>query len=120
LGRKRFITFGMWLQAVGIAIVATGSGFAVFALALALIGAGTAMVYPTLLAAIGDLAHPNWRSSAVGIYRLWRDSGYAAGAVCAGLIADLVSVEAAVWSVAALTVISGLVVQFRMQETHRQ
>lgn len=118
-GRKRFITFGMWLQAIGIAIVALGSGFAIFALALALIGAGTAMVYPTLLAAIGDVAHPAWRSSAVGIYRLWRDSGYAAGAVCAGVIADFASVETAVWSVAALTVFSGLVVQFRMQETHR-
>lgn len=117
-GRKGFISYGMWLQAVGIAIVALGTGFATFALALALIGAGTAMVYPTLLAAIGDVAHPSWRSSAVGIYRLWRDSGYAAGAVCAGVIADLVSVEAAVWSVAALTVFSGLIVQIRMRETH--
>jgi MFS family permease len=119
-GRKGFITFGMWLQAIGIAIVAVGTGFTTFALALALIGAGTAMVYPTLLAAIGDVAHPSWRSSAVGIYRLWRDSGYAAGAVCAGVIADLVSVEAAIWSVAALTVFSGIVVQFRMRETNPQ
>jgi MFS family permease len=120
MGRKGFITFGMWLQAIGIAIVALGSGFTTFALALAIIGAGTAMVYPTLLAAIGDVAHPAWRSSAVGIYRLWRDSGYAAGAILAGLIADFASVESAVWSVAALTVCSGLVVQFRMQETHRR
>ena len=120
MGRKGFITFGMWLQAIGIAIVALGSGFTTFALALAIIGAGTAMVYPTLLAAIGDVAHPAWRSSAVGIYRLWRDSGYAAGAILAGLIADFASVESAVWSVAALTVFSGLVVQFRMQETHRR
>ncbi len=118
MGRKVFITYGMWLQALGIAIVALGSGFVIFAVALALIGAGTAMVYPTLLAAIGDVAHPSWRSSAVGIYRLWRDSGYAAGAVCAGLIADLVSVETAVWSVAVLTIFSGVLVQFRMQETH--
>lgn len=120
LGRKVFITYGMWLQAAGIAVVALGSGFAIFALALALIGAGTAMVYPTLLAAIGDVAHPDWRSSAVGIYRLWRDSGYAAGAVMAGLIADLVSTDAAVWSVAALTLLSGLVVQIRMRETHQR
>jgi MFS family permease len=119
IGRKVFITGGMWLQALGIAVVAMGSSFSIFALALALIGAGTAMVYPTLLAAIGDVAHPDWRSSAVGIYRLWRDSGYAFGALAAGIIADLVSTGAAVWSIAGLTLASGILVQARMHETHK-
>ena len=74
-GRKPFIVGGMAIQAAGIAAVALSEGFAGFGLGAALLGAGTAMVYPTLLAAIGDVAHPSWRASAVGVYRLWRDSG---------------------------------------------
>ena len=83
-----------------------------------LLGAGTAMVYPTLLAAIGDVAHPAWRASSVGIYRLWRDGGFAVGALLAGVIADAFGLEAAIWVVAALTALSGLVVALRMYETH--
>ena len=86
--------------------------------AAAALGAGTAMVYPTLLAAIGDVAHPEWRARAVGVYRLWRDAGFAIGALLAGIIADLFSVDAAIWSVAALTAASGLAVAVRMYETH--
>jgi MFS family permease len=82
-----------------------------------LLGAGTAMVYPTLLAAVGDVAHPAWRARAVGIYRLWRDAGFAVGALLAGAIADLVSITAAIWAVAALTALSGVVVALRMYET---
>ncbi|MBW2464756.1 MAG: MFS transporter [Deltaproteobacteria bacterium] len=117
VGRKLFIVFGMWIQAAGIVIVALTDSFLGFALALGLLGAGTAMVYPTLLAAIGDVAHPTWRASAVGIYRLWRDSGYAFGALAAGIIADAFGIEAAVWAVAALTFVSGAVVLLRMRET---
>ena len=87
-------------------------------LASALLGAGTTMVYPTLLAVIGDVAHPLWRARAVGIYRLWRDSGYAAGAIVGGVAADLWGLRAAVWAAAAITVVSGLVVGARMYETH--
>ena len=83
-----------------------------------LLGAGTAMVYPTLLAAIGDVAHPSWRASAVGVYRLWRDAGFAVGALLAGVLADLAGLRTAVWVVAALTATSGLVVAVRMYETH--
>lgn len=79
---------GMWRQAVGIGVIVRSSAFAGFATGAALLGIGTAMVYPTLLAAIGDVAHPSWRASAVGVYRLWRDLGYAAGALLAGLTAD--------------------------------
>jgi predicted MFS family arabinose efflux permease len=77
------------------------------------------MVYPTLLAAIGDVAHPTWRASAVGVYRLWRDLGYAIGAVLAGVTADLFGLAAAIWMVAALTFLSGAVSFLRMNETAR-
>jgi MFS family permease len=81
------------------------------------LGVGTAMVYPTLLAAIGDVAHPSWRASAVGVYRLWRDAGYAFGALLSGIIADLLGVVWAIATVGVLTVASGLVVALRMTET---
>ena len=76
------------------------------------------MVYPTLLATIGDVAHPTWRARSVGIYRLWRDAGFAVGALIAGLLADLISIQAAIYAVAALTALSGVVVIRRMYETH--
>ncbi len=118
IGRKPLITVGMLTQAVAIAWMASVSGFSPWAAGAAVLGAGTAMVYPTLLAAIGDVAHPSWRARSVGIYRLWRDAGFAVGALMAGLLADLISVEAAIYAVAALTALSGLVVAVRMYETH--
>jgi MFS family permease len=75
------------------------------------------MVYPTLLAAIGDVAHPSWRASAVGVYRLWRDAGYAFGALLAGIVADLLGIEWAIAAVGALTFASGTIVALRMGET---
>jgi MFS family permease len=119
LGRKPLITGGMLLQAVALAGTALGSSFWPWAACAILLGIGTAMVYPTLLAAISDIAHPNWRATAVGVYRLWRDTGFAVGALLAGLAADLAGLQAAVWVVAALTAASGLVVALRMYETHR-
>ncbi len=116
-GRKDLITAGMLIQAAGIALVAASKGFAVWSAAAVLMGAGTAMVYPTLIAVIGDVAHPAWRARAVGVYRLWRDSGYAIGALIAGITADLLGLRAAVWVVAAITALSGLVVAARMYET---
>ncbi len=77
------------------------------------------MVYPTLLAAIGDVAHPAWRARAVGVYRLWRDGGFAVGALLAGVLADAFGILSAIWVVAALTAGSGLVVAVRRYETHR-
>ena len=117
-GRKWLIVGGMWAQAVAIAIVAATRGFRPWLAAIALLGVGTAMVYPTLLATIGDVAHPRWRASAVGVYRLWRDGGFAAGALLAGVLADAYSIEAAIWAVAFLTAASGVVVAVRMYETH--
>ncbi|HEY1343475.1 MAG TPA: MFS transporter [Streptosporangiaceae bacterium] len=119
IGRKWLIAGGMWTQAFAIGFIATVHGFWPWALGAILLGAGTAMVYPTLLAAIGDVAHPTWRASAVGVYRLWRDGGFAIGALVAGLVADQLGMAAAVWFVAALTAASGLVVALRMYETHR-
>jgi MFS family permease len=117
VGRKPLITAGMWVQAAALALVAIAHGVAGFAAAAVLLGIGTAMVYPTLLAAVGDVAAPSWRASAVGVYRFWRDLGYAVGAVLAGLTADVFGVGAAIWLVAALTAASGLIAAIRMDET---
>jgi len=117
-GRKPLITSGMLTQAAALAVIATSDSFAPWAAGTMLLGAGTAMVYPTLLAAIGDVAHPAWRGRAVGIYRVWRDLGYAVGALMGGIVADLWSLRTAIWVAAAISVISALVVAFRMYETH--
>jgi MFS family permease len=117
-GRKKLIAGGMLLQAGAIGLIAASTTFGPWALGAMLLGAGPAMVYPTLLAAIGDVAHPTWRASAVGVYRLWRDSGFAIGALVAGVVADWFGLTAAIWTVAAITAASGVVVIVRMYETH--
>ncbi|MGH8105964.1 MAG: MFS transporter [Arenimonas sp.] len=117
IGRKWLIVWGMWIQAFGIAVTAMSAQMKGFAFGAVFLGLGTAMVYPTLLAAIGDVARPSWRASAVGIYRLWRDIGYAVGAVLAGVTADLFGITSAVYLVAALTFISGSITALRMKET---
>jgi MFS family permease len=117
-GRKWLIAAGLWLQGLALAGVAIADTFGVWAVTAALLGFGTAMVYPTLLAAIGDVAHPRWRARAVGIYRLWRDGGFAVGAILAGILADAFGITTAIWAVAALTALSGLVAAVRMYETH--
>lgn len=117
VGRKWLIVTGMWVQAGAIALIVASTGFYAFVLGGVLLGIGTAMVYPTLLAAIGDVAQPSWRASSVGVYRLWRDLGYAIGALLAGLAADALGVPAAMWIVACVTALSGLVAAMRMTET---
>ena len=118
VGRKPLIAGGMLTQAAAIAWIATTTGFWPWALGAVTLGAGTAMVYPTLLAAISDVAHPRWRARSVGVYRLWRDGGFAIGAILAGTLADLISIRASIWAVAALTAASGLLVITRMYETY--
>jgi MFS family permease len=118
IGRKWLIAGGMWVQALALGLIAISASFGWWAVGASLLGAGTAMVYPTLLAAVGDVAHPSWRASAVGVYRLWRDAGFAVGALLAGMIADVLGMRAAIWTVAALTAGSGVVVAVRMYETH--
>ncbi|MGH9255684.1 MAG: MFS transporter [Vicinamibacterales bacterium] len=117
IGRKWLVAGGMWIQAGGIVMVSVSRTFAGFATGAALLGLGTAMVYPTLLAVIGDVAAPAWRASAVGVYRLWRDLGYAVGALLAGIAADAFGLAGAMWVVAALTLVSGVAVATRMRET---
>jgi MFS family permease len=117
IGRKPLIVGGMVVQAGAIAVIALGSTFLVWFLGSAILGLGTAMVYPTLLAAVADVADPIWRGSAIGVYRLWRDLGFAIGALVAGVIADALGMPAAIIAVAALTAASGLVVLVRMRET---
>ena len=117
LGRKWLIVSGLWVQSLGIALVVLMSGYGNWMLAAALMGLGTALVYPTLLAAVSDVAHPDWRGSAVGVYRLWRDGGYAVGALLSGLLADALGLNWAIGVIAALTAISGVVVATVMKET---
>lgn len=117
LGRKALIVWGMWVQAAGIVITVISSRFSGFALGGIFLGIGTAMVYPTFLASIGDVALPSWRASAIGVYRLWRDAGYAFGAIISGIAADYFGIEFAIWMVALITFASGVVVSVRMSET---
>ena len=114
-GRKWFITAGMLVQAVALGITATAHSFGPWLAAAVVLGLGTALVYPTLLAAIGDVAHPAWRARSVGVYRLWRDGGFAVGALLSGVLADLYGIPAAVAAVAVLTAASGAVVAIRMR-----
>jgi len=100
----------MWLQAAGIALVGWSDGTTGFACGQLLLGVGTALAYPALLAAVGDGAEASWRAGAVGVYRLWRDLGYAAGAVVSGLAADALGIRPAIWIVGALTFASGIIV----------
>ena len=119
-GRKGLIAGGMLLQGVALAAIAAQTGAQAYTWWLAssvLLGLGTAMVYPTLLAAIGDVTAPSWRSSAVGVYRLWRDLGYVVGALVAGVTADALGMGAAIYLVAGLTAASGLITAVRMPET---
>ncbi|MCH8559704.1 MFS transporter [Nesterenkonia sp. DZ6] len=120
IGRKHLITAGMSTQAVALMLIASGDDFSSWAAGTALLGAGTAMVYPTLLAVVGDVAHPAWRGRAVGVYRVWRDLGYAAGAVLGGIVADLMGLSAAVWVAAAVSAVSAAIVAARMYETHQR
>jgi MFS family permease len=113
-GRKPLIVAGMVLQGLALFAVARLSSFGGWLGASIVLGLGTALVYPTLLAAVGDVAEPSWRASAIGVYRLWRDGGYAVGALVVGLMADALGAVAAISATAALTVASGLVVALRM------
>ncbi|ACP21763.1 putative major facilitator family transporter (plasmid) [Sinorhizobium fredii NGR234] len=115
-GRKGLIVSGMWVQSFGLFLTALTRSFEWWLVASLFIGLGTAMVYPTLIAAVSDAAHPTWRARALSVYRFWRDLGYAIGAVSAGLIADRFGLAWAVASVAALTFVSGSIVAFAMQE----
>jgi predicted MFS family arabinose efflux permease len=114
LGRKGLIVWGMWVQALALVMIAALGGFGWWLAASLLLGRGTAMVYPTLIAAISDVAHPNSRARALSVYRFWRDLGYAIGALLAGAIGDVFGLAAAIAAIGALTFLSGLVVALLM------
>ena len=120
IGRKPPIVAGMLIQAAGLAVITVGIAHALAAglTGAFLLGAGTALVYPTLLAAVSDATHPAWRPAALGIYRFWRDAGYAIGALIGGVTAALASLDAAIAVAAVLTTASGLLAWAFMRETH--
>ena len=118
VGRKRLIVGGMLVQGVALISMVFVHGFPAWLLVGIVLGVGTAMVYPTLLAVIGDVARPSWRGSAVGLYRFWRDSGYAVGALLAGVLADAFGMAIAIASVGVVTIGSGILAAVRMPETH--
>jgi len=116
-GRKWLIASGMFVQGFALVVMVFVQGLVPWLVTGILLGIGTAMVYPTLLAAIGDVAHPSWRGSAVGLYRLWRDLGYAVGALLAGVLADSFGMSVAIATVGGLTLVSGFAAAMRMPET---
>ncbi|WP_246674239.1 MFS transporter [Mesorhizobium sp. B4-1-1] len=116
-GRKGLIVAGMWVQAAGLLTTAMTRDFGWWLLASLLLGLGTAMVYPCLIAAVSDASHPSWRARSLSVYRFWRDLGYAIGALSAGLIADFFGFSAAIGAIAALTFLSGAIVAIAMRET---
>ncbi len=118
VGRKPLIVAGMFLQAVALGVVVLAEDVVGWAVGAVGLGAGTALVYPTLIAAISDVAHPAWRATAVGVYRFWRDAGFAVGGLAVGLIADFGGLHGALWATASLTAASGAVVWIRMYETN--
>jgi MFS family permease len=114
-GRKGLIVAGMWVQAAGLFLTAATSHFEWWLVGSLLLGLGTAMVYPSLIAAVSDASHPSWRARSLSVYRFWRDLGYAIGALAAGLIADLLGMAWAIGTVGALTFLSGVVVAVAMK-----
>lgn len=117
IGRKWLITIGMWIQALALWWILFIDSYSLWILGAIILGIGTAMVYPTLIASISDVAHPDWRATSVGIYRFWRDSGYAFGALMAGIIADILNVNWAIGLVALLPLIAGILTAVRLNET---
>jgi MFS family permease len=115
-GRKGLIVGGMWVQAAGIFLTVVMRSFGWWLLGSLLLGLGTAMVYPSLIAAVSDASHPSWRARSLSVYRFWRDLGYAVGALSAGILADTLGMSWAIGSVGALTFLSGAVVAVLMQE----
>jgi MFS family permease len=118
-GRKGLIVAGMWVQAGGLFLTAATRSFNWWLVGSLLLGLGTAMVYPSLIAAVSDASHPSWRARSLSVYRFWRDLGYAIGALLAGIIADFFGFASAITSIAALTFLSGAVVALLMRESDR-
>ncbi|REJ11155.1 MFS transporter [Halobacillus trueperi] len=117
IGRKKLIVPGMFVQAFSLWFILLVDSYSLWIIGAALLGIGTAMVYPTILASISDVAHPEWRATSMGVYRFWRDSGYAFGALLAGIIADMINVDWAIGLVALLPLLAGIIAWTKMKET---
>jgi len=115
-GRKGLIASGMWVQGSGLFLIGTTQTFGWWLVGSVLLGLGTAMVYPTLIAAVSDASHPSWRARSLSVYRFWRDLGYAVGALSAGMMADVLGMSSAIKMVAALSFASGAIVALLMGE----
>jgi MFS family permease len=118
-GRKGLIVVGMWVQAGGIFLTVANRSFGWWLWGSILLGLGTAMVYPSLIAAVSDNSHPSWRARSLSVYRFWRDLGYAVGALSAGIIADSLGLSWAIGSVGVITFLSGVVVAMFLGEKER-
>lgn len=118
-GRKWLIAGGLWVQAAGVWVTVFSEGFGSWILGSVLMGIGAAMLYPTLLAAVGDVANPQWRATSIGVYRFWRDMGYAVGAVLSGVLADIFGIHFSIYIVGWFVFVSGVIVAVLMYETHQ-
>lgn len=119
IGRKKPIVLGMWTAGAGVAATLMVDGMVMWMVTAAITGVGMALLYPTLIAAIGDISHPNWRGSSLGVYRFWRDTGYGIGALTIGVLADITNnIETGFWFTAIAMGLSGLWVALVAEETH--
>ncbi|MFC0522980.1 MFS transporter [Pontibacillus salicampi] len=117
IGRKKLIVVGMFVQAFSLWFIVFVQAYWLWIIGAAMLGVGTAMVYPVLIASISDVAHPQWRATSLGVYRFWRDSGYAFGAIIAGIVADTLSIHWAIGLVGGLSLLAGVLSFVRMKET---
>ncbi|MHB1332444.1 MAG: MFS transporter [Sulfuriferula sp.] len=119
VGRQKPIVWGMWICGAGVGMMLLGESVAWWSFSAAVTGFGMALLYPNLSAAVSDIAHPNWRGSAIGIYRFWRDLGYGIGALALGLVANLSgAINSGFWFVTIAMLVSGLIVWIWGEETH--
>ncbi|GKZ16183.1 MFS transporter [Haladaptatus sp. T7] len=118
IGRRPPVIAGMFVAGLGVLATVLVSGFSAWLVTAAVTGLGMALLYPNLITVVGDAAHPSWRATGLGVYRMWRDAGYAVGAVVVGLLADVATIEAAFYATAGVMVASGVVVLTMMRETH--
>jgi MFS family permease len=119
-GRKWMITSGMWVQGFAILLFGIFSSNAIWITALVFLGVGTAQVYPTLLAAVSDRSHPSWRAASVGVYRFWRDFGYALGAFISGVVADSFGLNISILLIGGITLFSGFLTALMLQNKEIQ
>ena len=118
IGRRPPVVTGMFIAGIGVLATVVVNGYWFWLITAGITGVGMALLYPNLITVVGDAAHPSWRATGLGVYRMWRDAGYGFGAIIIGLTADLVSMEAAFYLVAIAMFVSGGITLVWMRETH--